>query len=170
MRNRDYIRRLTVYALLTSLSMIFSYIESAVALPLPVPGIKLGLANIVSLFLLYNGGLAGALAVSAARCALTSFLFGTGLWQLAFSLSGAVLSLVGMYLIMKTGRFSIFLISMAGGILHNAGQLLVAFFTIGGAAIGYYAPVLLLSGAVCGLITAACARAVFKVYKGGRIE
>ncbi len=168
MRNNS-VRHLTVYALLTSLAMIFSYIESAVVIPSPVPGIKLGLANIVSIFLLYNGGLGGALAVSAARCILSSFMFGSGLWQLAFSLSGAAVSLLGMYLVMKTGKFSVFLISMLGGILHNIAQLAVAYITIGGAAIWYYTPVLLLSGAVCGLLTGLCARAVFKVYKGGEV-
>lgn len=108
--------------LLIALAFIFSYIESVLVIPVPVPGIKLGLANVVVVVALYQMGNLSAVFVSVIRVLLTGLTFGNPNMML-YSLAGCSLSLLVMILLKKTGRIGILGVSLAGGVMHNLGQI-----------------------------------------------
>ena len=145
------------YGSLAALALIASYVESLVPLPVPVPGIRLGLANAVVLAALELFGLREAFLVSVVRIVLAGFLFGN-LSAVFYSLGGALLSLAVMALLQKSGKFGCLGISMAGGVSHNLGQLLVASLAVENFSLFYYFPVLfgagVLTGAVIGSLDA----------------
>lgn len=147
--NRIDTKRLTLYALFVAAAMVFSYIESLVPLFFIAPGVKIGLANAVSLFLAAKGRYKGAFAVNISRILLSALLFGSAV-SLVFSLSGGIVSLIVTVLLHKTNLFGIVGISIAGAVTHNLVQLLAAVLLLGGGVL-YYAPVLVVSGIVCGL-------------------
>jgi len=137
--------------MLTALALILSYVEFLLpALP-SLPGIKLGLANLVILFVLMKRGAKYAGMVQLSRILISSLLF-AGLWSLPYSLSGGLLSLTVMWLLKRTKLFSVTGLSIAGGVTHNLGQLLIALIFVPGRAIALYAPILIVSGIVCGAI------------------
>ncbi|MCD7746185.1 MAG: Gx transporter family protein [Lachnospiraceae bacterium] len=135
----------------TALAMILSYVESLLPAFYGIPGVKLGLANSMSLVILYLIGVPGAFAVSTVRVVLSGFLFGN-LFSIAYSMAGAVLSMTMMAIMKRSRHFSIAGISMIGGIFHNVGQLIVAILLVENLNLLYYFPVLLLSGLVTGLV------------------
>lgn len=137
--------------LLVALAMILSYVESLIPAFVAVPGVKVGLANIVVIFALYTLGPVEALTVSLLRVILSSFLFGSVL-SLLYSLSGALLSLGGMIVMKKLKIFSTLVVSVTGGVLHNVGQILVACLVLETDVLLYYLPVLILSGVVTGAV------------------
>lgn len=137
--------------LLIALAMILSYIESQIPAFVAIPGIKMGLANIVIVFALYSMGLKQAALISFLRVLLASLLFGSVL-SLAYSASGAVLSLLGMALLKKTGLFSTVAVSVSGAVLHNLGQIAMACLLLQTDAISYYIPFLIISGVVTGIV------------------
>ena len=130
-------------AIYTAVAFIFSYIESLFPLPIPFPGIKLGLANLVILIVLHRNGLAAALSVSMVRNILNALTFGS-LFGLFYSLAGSLLSLLAMAGLRKIKRPSLTWISISsiGGILHNMGQFFVAVILVGFDAILHYLPFL----------------------------
>ena len=115
-------KKLTVMAMTTAVAMILSFVESQIPAFVAVPGVKIGLANIAVVFALYRLGWKEAVAVSLVRVVLVSMLFGS-IASLFYSLAGAALSLTGMGLLKKTGRFTEIMVSVTGGILHNVGQI-----------------------------------------------
>ena len=139
------------YGLLIALAFIFSYIESVIMVPVPVPGIKLGLANLTAVFALYRLSLRDAASISLTRVLLVSLTFGNA-YSLAYSLAGGALSLAVMALLKKTGKFSIVGVSVAGGVGHNVGQILVAMGVLGTARLAWYLPALLASGTAAGVV------------------
>lgn len=134
-----------------ALALIFSYVESMIPFFFGVPGMKLGLANIVIVILLYCIGPKEAYGVSVARVLLAGFLFGN-LYSIIYSLAGALLSLTVMFLMKKTDKFKIISVSAVGGICHNIGQLIVAMIAVENYRISYYLPVLLIAGLVTGIL------------------
>lgn len=161
-------KKLALNSILISLAVVLSYIERFIPLDLiiPVPGIKLGLANIVTMFALFFLGLTSAVAVTVLRCILASFLFG-GMSSLLYSLAGAFMALMVMT-VLKTGynkAFSILGISMGGAAAHNTGQILMASLMMRNAAIFAYLPVLLMTGLVTGLLTAIIAVNLFSIVE-----
>ena len=118
-------KKLALSAILAALAMILSYVEAMVPMPVPIPGIKLGLANLVILLAIYRLGFKYALAINCIRIFVTGLLF-TGAFGILYSLAGGLLSLLVMYLLYRTGIFSMVGVSMAGGVAHNLGQLLTA--------------------------------------------
>lgn len=143
--------RLSLLGLLTALAVIMGYIEYRIPLPLPVPGIKLGLCNIVIVFVLYRFGFLRAFLVSAVRIVIVGLLFGSPISML-YGLGGSLLALLGMRLLKNSGRFSCIGTSAAGGALHSAGQIAVAALLTSGTAVFRYLPVLLLAGEFCGIL------------------
>lgn len=143
-------RRMARYALLTSLAMVLSWLESMVPVSAAAPGVKLGLTNLVVIFALYRMGLRAAAAVSLARVGLVSMTFGNA-YSFAYSLAGAALSLAVMALLRRTGRFSILGVSVAGGVSHNIAQILVAVTALGTGRLAWYLPALLVSGVAAGV-------------------
>ncbi len=143
-------RKLTLYALLLALALILSYLESLVPLSFAVPGIKMGLPNIVIVFALYKLGFKAAGSISLLRVILVSILFGN-VMTMIYSLAGAVLSIIMMWLLKKSGRFSTVGVSVAGALGHNAGQVLTAMLLLETGGLIYYLPALCVSGAVAGV-------------------
>ena len=147
MRNK----KIATSALMIALAMILSFVESQIPSFFPIPGIKLGLANIAVIFALYRLSIKDAIVVLLIRVVVVSTLFGTSL-TLAYSLSGAVLSLLIMVLLKKSDRFSIVGVSVAGGISHNIGQIIMAIILMHNSVISYYLPFLIISGIVTGVV------------------
>ncbi|MCD7764903.1 MAG: Gx transporter family protein [Lachnospiraceae bacterium] len=135
----------------TALAMILSYVESLFPVFYGIPGIKLGLANSMSLVMLYLMGVPSAFCVSIVRVVLSGFLFGN-LFSIAYSLAGALLSMAVMAALKRLGLFSVTGVSICGGMAHNTGQLIVAIFLVENLNLFYYLPVLLLSGLATGLV------------------
>ena len=138
-------------ALMAALALIFSYVEAIIPYSPGVPGIKLGIANIVTVIALYKFGPKDAAAVSILRIVIAGLLF-NGLFGMLYSLAGAAVSLIGMILLKKTDLFSVVGVSMAAGVLHNLGQLLMAAALISDLRIFFYFPVLLFSGIAAGIL------------------
>ena len=142
-------KRIARYALLVSLAMVLSWLESLIVFPGLLPGMKVGLTNLVVVFALYRMSPRDAAAVSLARVALVSLTFGNA-YSFAYSLAGAALSLAVMTGLKKTGRFSILGVSIAGGVCHNLGQLGVAMAVLGTARLWWYLPWLMAGGVAAG--------------------
>ena len=141
-------KQVSLTAMCVALAMILSYVESQIPSP-GVPGVKLGLANLVVVFALYRLGWKEAVGISLLRVFLVALLFGHAA-SLAYSASGAVLSLAGMILLKRSDKLSCVAVSVIGGVLHNAGQILMAWVLMG-ANVVWYLPVLILSGTVAGV-------------------
>ena len=137
--------------MLTALAFLFSYIESLIPITLGVPGVKLGLANLVVIVTLYTMGIKAAAALSLVRVVLAGFTFGNPAGMI-YSLAGGILSLLVMALAKKSNLFSITGISILGGVSHNAGQILAAILVVENMNLVYYLPVLVVSGTVAGTL------------------
>ena len=144
-----------------ALSMILSFVESQIPPLMAVPGVKVGLPNIVMVFMLYKIGAKETAIVSILRVILVGILFGTPL-SMIYSLVGAALSLIGMILLKKTNLFAPITVSVAGGILHNIGQIATACIVMETAQIAYYLPVLLISGTIAGILIGLTAAMILK--------
>lgn len=150
--NRKKIKNIAFYGMMIALALVFSYLESFIPINalIPIPGVKLGLSNIVVLFALYTMKPIDAFVISVIRIFIAGLLFGNPM-TIAYSFVGGMLSLLVMWLLKKT-KLSIVGVSMVGGICHNIGQLAVAVVLTETVRIAYYLPVLLLSGMITGLL------------------
>lgn len=144
-------KKLSISAALTSLALIFSYIEFLIPFSFGIPGIKLGLANVVIIVALYTVGTSYAFSINVLRVFIAGMLFGNA-FAIVYSLAGAVLSFFCMIMLKKTGLFSVTGVSMAGGVAHNLGQIIAAALIIENVKIFYYFPVLIFSGMVTGIL------------------
>ena len=144
-------KKVAMLGLTIALAMIMSYIEALVPLSFAVPGIKMGLANIVIIFVLYKIGTKEAILVSLIRVILVSLLF-SNVMAMAYSIAGAVLSLSVMWVLKKTDKFSFVGVSIAGGIMHNVGQIIMAVILLGTEQIALYLPVLIITGTATGVV------------------
>lgn len=144
-------KRLVLLAMLTAVAMILSYVESLLP-SVGIPGVKMGLANIAVIFALFRFGWKEAAALSLVRVVLVSLLFGS-VGAMLYSLAGAVLSLAVMALLRRIDRFSTVGISVAGGVAHNAGQILMAMLILQTKQLLGYLPVLAVSGFAGGVLT-----------------
>lgn len=137
--------------LLTTLAMVFSYVESLIPLDFSIPGVKLGLANVVSVIAIYLFAPVYAYIIVILRVLLTGFLFGN-LYSIIYSLSGAIFSLLAMIFLKKTDKVSIYGVSITGGVVHNIGQLFVAVLVVNQLKLSFYGPVLIISGVIMGFV------------------
>lgn len=142
--------RVAYFGVFTALALMFSYIETMIPIQFGVPGIKLGFANIMIVIMLYKSSAKEALLLSIVRIMLSGFLF-ANLSSILYSIAGGVLSLGIMTLLKKQGGFSVIGVSVAGGVSHNIGQLIVAMLVVETYQVGYYFPVLLVAGVLTGL-------------------
>ena len=148
-----------------SLALILSYVESLIPISFGVPGIKLGLANIVIVIALYKAEKASyALIVSVIRIILSGFMFGN-MFAILYSLAGGILSFLIMVFLKKKGSFSIMGVSIAGGVFHNIGQLIVAMIVVESYKIGFYLPMLLIAGLITGALIGIVSGEVLKRIK-----
>lgn len=157
-------QKIARYALLTALAMVLSWLESMVPVTAAVPGVKLGLTNLVVIFALYRMSLRDAAVISGIRVLLVSMTFGNA-YSFAYSLAGASLSLAVMALLKKTGKLSMLGVSVAGGVCHNVGQILVAMAVLETTGLAYYLPVLMVSGVVAGICIGVVGAVVTKRIK-----
>ena len=149
------------YGLLAAVALIFGYVEALFPLPLPVPGIKLGLGNIVVLFTLAGFGWRAGLAIAVVKVVVSALLFGNPM-VLMYSAGGAALSFAAMWVALHWSRLSIVGVSMVGGVFHMVGQLAVVAFTFSPYVALVYLPVLMISGLVTGLLTGYVCRLVIR--------
>ena len=150
MNRSDFLsKKISACGLLVALAMIFSYIETLIPINAGLPGMKLGIANLVVVAALYLFGPPEALLISLVRILLVGFLFGSGM-SILYSLAGGLVSFLAMVLLKRTQKFSIVGASLFGGAMHNVGQLLVAAAVVENAKIFYYLPPLLCVGCVTG--------------------
>ena len=139
------------YGMLIALAFIFSYIEMLIPINLGIPGIKLGLDNLVVFIALYMEGWKGAFGISMVRIILVGFTF-SNTFSMLYSLAGGILSFLVMLLCKKLKVFSKMGVSIAGGVSHNIGQITVAAFVVKNSGVFYYLPVLLVAGTITGAL------------------
>ena len=162
-------RQLAYLGLCTAVALILAYVE--VLLPplfTAVPGIKLGLPNIAIIFVLYRYGVRHAAAVSFVRMAVVAMLFGNPM-TFVYSLAGAALSLLVMALLRRLDFLSVVGVSVAGGVFHNVGQILMAMLLLGTAELGYYLIVLAITGTVSGIFVGLCGGLAVRRIPGGNM-
>ena len=156
-------RELTVCAMLVALALALSYLESffPLSLVIPLPGVKLGLANVVTLFALYALGPGQAVLILLGRCFL-GVMFAGNINALLFSLLGGAAALAMMMLLSRGRRLSIYGVSIGGAAAHNCGQVAAAVWTLGNTAPLYYLPVLLGVSLGTGTLTGVIAAGLFR--------
>jgi len=142
---------LSIYAMFLAISMILGYVEAQLPTPIPIPGVKLGLANLVNILMLFSVGPFPTAVIGFLRIILLSLLFGNAL-TLSYSLSGFLCSFLMMLLFKNLVHFSTVSVSLIGGIFHNIGQVFMAAFLLRNTALWYYLPYLLIAGSVAGVL------------------
>ena len=145
--------------LLLAFALILSYIETLIPFQTGIPGVKLGLANLAVVLSLYLFTWKEAILLTTLKAVLSGLMFGN-LFMIIYSLAGALISCMIMILLKKTGGFHVPIVSVAGGVMHNMGQLLVAVFVVETYSIFYYIPVLMIAGLITGLVIGSVAALV----------
>lgn len=158
--------KVATYGMLIALAFVFSYIEFLIPIPLPVyiPGLKLGLANIVVLVALYSLGVKEAFVISCVRVILVGFTFGN-MFGILYSLAGGILSWIIMSIMKKVTSFSVIGVSIAGGIAHNIGQIIMASIVMETTGMIGYLPILLISGTITGILTGILGNSLISIQK-----
>ncbi|WP_066713048.1 Gx transporter family protein [Clostridium sp. Marseille-P299] len=160
---KNQTKKVAIFGMLIALAFILSYVESVISFHFVVPGIKLGLANLVVLLALYLLDAKSALVLSVIRVVLVSFTFGN-LYSLWYSLAGAILSYIVMVVLKKSKAFSIVGVSVSGGVAHNMGQVMVAMYVLGRGMM-YYFPFLMVGGIITGILIGILGGLVYKQIK-----
>ena len=157
-------KKIANMAMLVVLAMIFSYVESLIPINFGVPGMKLGIANLVTVTGIYFLALPEILLVVVMRVLLIGFMFGNGM-SIIYSLAGGILSVLVMTLLKKAKGFSEVGVSIAGGIAHNIGQLIVAAIVVENMKLVYYLPALLIAGTITGCLIGMLSKKMLPVVK-----
>lgn len=143
------------------LSLVFSYVESQIPLFVSTPGVKLGIANTVTVIILYMLGFKEAITIGILRVIISGILF-SNLFSIVYGLAGCILSILTMFLLKITNRFSMCGVSFGGAVMHNIGQLIVAVCVMGQLSVFYYAPVLIVFGGIFGVLTGMLCTIIYK--------
>ncbi len=143
-------KRFAILSIMIGLSLVLSYVDSLIPIVVTIPGIKLGLANIATIYVLYRLGIKEAIIVSILRVFLSALLFGTVV-TLSYSIVGATLSLVIMIVFKRISSLHMITISILGAVMHNMGQIAVAMFIMSTKEIIYYLPILVITGVISGI-------------------
>ena len=151
MRSGKYIRQITTMGMLIALAMVLGFVETLIPINLGIPGMKLGLANIVVVIALFLFDIKTAVVVSILRIILIAMTFGN-MSMMFYSIAGASLSLLSMIAISKIKSFSLISVSIVGGIMHNVGQIICAAFVVRTNGVFTYLPVLIIAGLVSGAL------------------
>lgn len=149
MKEKEKARRIALYGILIALAMVMSFVESLIPVPIPVPGVKLGLANLVTVTGLYLVGIPGTVCITLLRVVLVGLSFGNP-YSMIYGLSGSFISLFVMSLAKKYHWFSTVGISILGGVFHNLGQITFAAMVVQTAGVYFYLPALLAAGCIAG--------------------
>lgn len=150
-------KKVAYYGVFTALAILMSYVERMIPVPVAVPGIKLGLANIVIVLVLYTMETRDAFYISIVRILIAGVLF-SGFAGFMYSAAGAIFSFFAMSLLKKSQWFSMIGVSVIGGIAHNIGQIIMAMIMLKNTKVIYYLPVLLISGVVTGVVVGITAK------------
>lgn len=150
-RRTQRTRLLAIGAMFACLALIFSYVEAMIPWSVGIPGVKLGIANLVVIIALYEMGPKYALTINGIRILVAGLLF-NGVFGAVYSLAGGILSFLIMWGLKKTNLFSMVGVSMAGGVAHNMGQLLIASAIVSNLKMFLYFPVLMFSGLASGIM------------------
>ena len=162
---KNVAKRTATITVLVALALAISVAENWIPLAfIPVPGVKLGLANIVTLFALCFLNFKDALTVLILRCVLAS-LFGGGVTALAFSITGGIFALIIMFILLKSDKFSLAGISIAGAAMHSVGQIIASFFMLSTFSVIFYLPFLLIASIFTGALTGTISHFLFKHLK-----
>ncbi len=165
MQNKQYGEKLATGGILVALAFIFSYLESLFPVLIPIPGIKLGLANLVTVIALYTIGEKAAFFISILRILLSGFAF-SGIFPMIYGLAGGILSFLGMVFLKQKKCCSLYGVSMAGGALHNIGQIGIAAIVLKSSSIFTYLGILLPAGVLTGGVIGVIASKVLQSLKG----
>ena len=157
-------QKVSYCAVFTALAMIFSYVEAILPISFGIPGIKLGLANLVIVTGLYYMSEKDVFLISLTRILLMGLLFGNGM-SLLYSLTGGILSYIIMVILKKKSSLSVLTVSVSGGVSHNIGQLTAAAFAVSNMHIFYYLPALLIAGTITGLLIGIVSERILKILK-----
>lgn len=141
-------KKVAVRGMLVAAAFVLGWLETQIPVFIAVPGVKLGLTNVVVLIALYRLGVGDALVINLIRIVLTGLTFGS-LFSMWYSLAGGLLGTVGM-IALKKCRAGTVTVSVCGGVLHNLGQLLVAYFVLESSSLFYYMVILWISGIISG--------------------
>ena len=144
-------KKTVTLGMLTAIAMVFGYVESIIPLPVGIPGIKLGLANIIILFVIYRYGIREASLVSVARIVLSGLMF-TGMWSILYGISGTACAIMVMSLAKFRLKLSVITVSVLGAMAHISGQMVVAGLNVGFGPVASYALYLLLASVIFGAI------------------
>ena len=155
--------RAAYFGIFTALALILGYVELLIPIHFGIPGAKLGLANLITILVLYKMGWKEAFLLSVARVVLGGFIF-SNLFSILYSLAGGILSLIVMGILKKTGKFTVV------GVFHNVGQLAVAMAVVQTYEVGYYFPVLLIAGLLTGMLIGMISAEVLKRTKNLRLK
>lgn len=161
-------KKIPLYAMLVALAMIFSYVEVLIPISFGVPGMKLGVANLVVVVGLYLLKSREVFLISMLRIVLMGYLFGNGM-SILYSLAGGILSFFLMMLF-KRMKFSMVGVSIIGGVSHNVGQLMVAALVLQNAVVFYYAPALLAAGTITGALIGILSTKIVRAVKKGMLQ
>lgn len=151
MSSGKYIRQITTMGMLVALAMVLGFVETLIPINLGIPGMKLGLANIVVVIALFLFDVKTAVVVSILRIILIAMTFGN-MSMMFYSIAGASLSLLSMVTVSKIKSFSLISVSIIGGIMHNVGQIICAAFVVRTNGVFTYLPVLIIAGLVSGAL------------------
>lgn len=162
-------KKISYCAMLVALAMIFSYVESMIPINFGIPGVKIGIANVVTVFGIYFLNSGSVFLIVFLRILLIGFMFGSGM-SILYSLAGGMLSLIIMLFMKRAGIFSVIGISIGGGIAHNVGQIAVAACVVQNLKLIYYLPVLLISGVITGWLVGIISSRVLNIIKGQNID
>lgn len=157
----DRIRNISMLAALAALALVFGYLEALIPLPVSIPGVKLGLANVVVLVSLYALGPKASCVVMLLKVMLLAFIVGSPS-MLVFSLAGSVLAWLGMLALYRVSFINIVAVSVVAAVLHNVGQLVAAYFVLQSAAVFLNLPFMLVAGCITGVLTGMLATAVLR--------
>lgn len=160
-------KKISACAMFTALAMIVGYLEHMIPLPFAVPGVKLGLANVVIVAMMYLIGAKEAFIVDIVRVLLSGVMF-TGLSAMMYALAGALTSFVVMSLVRRCKTFSIIGVSVAGALTHNAAQYSLAAIIVHTVGLISYLPVLMISGSVTGIVVGTVANIIVERLKNYR--
>lgn len=162
-------KKVALSAILLALSMIFSYIEVLIPFGLAIPGVKLGLANLIVVSGIFFLKGKEVFLISVMRIVLVAVLFGN-VMTLAYSLAGGIISFLVMFALKHVKGFSVIGISVAGGVSHNVGQILVAICILSSPKLLFYLPILMIAGVITGMMIGIVAKRVMKVFGIGKNE
>ena len=151
MKEKEKAGNIALYGILIALAMVMSFVESLIPIPIPVPGVKLGLANLVTIVGLYVIGIPGTICVTLLRVILIGLSFGNP-YSMIYGLSGSLLSLFVMAIAKKYDLLSSIGISILGGIFHNIGQVTFAAWIVRTVGVYVYLPTLLVAGVIAGAV------------------